>query len=58
MNNGFPAAVPEIPVTNMNVALDYYKDKLGFSIDWGSDSSVLIKASLTRVLRSTGIRLP
>ena len=35
MNNGFPAAVPEIPVTNMNVALDYYKDKLGFSIDWG-----------------------
>lgn len=35
MNNEFPAAVPEIPVSDMNAALDYYKDKLGFSIDWG-----------------------
>src|SRR5678815_1117897 len=31
----FPAAVPEIPVTDMNAALDYYERKLGFSIDWG-----------------------
>jgi len=31
----FPAAVPEIPVTDMNAALDYYKSKLGFNIDWG-----------------------
>jgi len=31
----FPAAVPEIPVTDMNAALDYYESKLGFSIDWG-----------------------
>jgi len=31
----FPAAVPEIPVTDMDQALDYYAHKLGFSIDWG-----------------------
>ncbi|HEY0723076.1 MAG TPA: VOC family protein [Pyrinomonadaceae bacterium] len=33
--NEFPAAVPEIPVTDMNAALDYYQHKLGFSVDWG-----------------------
>jgi predicted lactoylglutathione lyase len=31
----FPAAVPEIPVTDMDQALDYYQAKLGFNIDWG-----------------------
>lgn len=31
----FPAAVPEIPVTDMNRALDYYARQLGFDIDWG-----------------------
>ena len=31
----FPAAVPEIPVTDINAALDYYAHKLGFNIDWG-----------------------
>jgi predicted lactoylglutathione lyase len=35
MENKFPAAVPEIPVTDMTAALDYYANKLGFSIDWG-----------------------
>ena len=35
MNSEFPAAVPEIPVTDMNAALGYYERKLGFSIDWG-----------------------
>jgi predicted lactoylglutathione lyase len=35
MKHKFPAAVPEIPVTDMDQALDYYKHKLGFSIDWG-----------------------
>ena len=35
MKNEFPAAVPEIPVSDMNAALDYYRDKLGFHIDWG-----------------------
>jgi predicted lactoylglutathione lyase len=31
----FPAAVVEIPVTDMNAALEYYQRKLGFTIDWG-----------------------
>jgi predicted lactoylglutathione lyase len=35
MKNEFPAAVPEIPVTDMKASLDYYADKLGFNIDWG-----------------------
>jgi predicted lactoylglutathione lyase len=35
MKNEFPAAVPEIPVTDMDQALDYYERKLGFNIDWG-----------------------
>ena len=35
MKSQFPAAVPEIPVTDMNAALNYYKDNLGFNIDWG-----------------------
>ena len=35
MKHDFPAAVPEIPVTDMNAALDYYESKLGFKIDWG-----------------------
>jgi catechol 2,3-dioxygenase-like lactoylglutathione lyase family enzyme len=31
----FPAAVPEIPVTDMDQALDYYARTLGFGVDWG-----------------------
>ena len=35
MKNKFPSPVPEIPVTDMKAALDYYQHKLGFNIDWG-----------------------
>jgi predicted lactoylglutathione lyase len=35
MKHEFPAPVPEIPVSDMNAALDYYQRKLGFNIDWG-----------------------
>lgn len=35
MKREFPPAVPEIPVTDMNAALDYYQHKLGFEFDWG-----------------------
>jgi predicted lactoylglutathione lyase len=38
MKHEFPAAVPEIPVTDMNAALDYYQYKLGFNLDWGGAS--------------------
>ena len=41
MKNEFPAAVPEIPVSDMNGALEYYQAKLGFNIDWGgADGSI------------------
>lgn len=41
MKNEFPAAVPEIPVSDMNAALDYYQHKLGFNIDWaGADGGI------------------
>jgi len=32
-----PAAVPEIPVTNIDKAAAYYVDMLGFNIDWGDE---------------------
>ena len=35
MKDELPAAVPEVPVTDMDQALDYYESKLGFNIDWG-----------------------
>ena len=35
MKRELPSPVPEIPVTDMNAALDYYQRKLGFSLDWG-----------------------
>lgn len=33
----FPSAVPEIPVTNVDTAADYYVNVLGFRLDWGDD---------------------
>ena len=33
----FPQAVPEIPVSNVDKAAEYYVDKLGFQFDWGND---------------------
>ena len=38
MNLQFPAAVPEIPVSDLEKAVAYYKSNLGFSIDWGGDA--------------------
>jgi uncharacterized glyoxalase superfamily protein PhnB len=35
MHKTFPGAVPEIPVSNMEAALDYYRNCLGFNVDWG-----------------------
>ncbi|MEJ1240522.1 VOC family protein [Chryseolinea sp. T2] len=31
----FPAAVPEIPVSDITRAITYYKNVLGFNVDWG-----------------------
>ncbi len=35
MKETFPGAIPEIPVSDLKTALDYYANRLGFSIDWG-----------------------
>ncbi|HEX6099595.1 MAG TPA: VOC family protein [Thermoanaerobaculia bacterium] len=35
MNAEFPGAVPEIPVSDIAVALEYYASRLGFTVDWG-----------------------
>lgn len=37
MLTGFPKAVPEIPVRDVEKAASYYVDALGFSFDWGDD---------------------
>ena len=37
MAGDFPAAVPEIPVNDLDTAGAYYRDQLGFTIDWGGE---------------------
>jgi len=37
MNPAFPCPVPEIPVTDIARAAAYYRDVLGFTVDWGGD---------------------
>ena len=34
----FPQAVPEIPVTNVDEAVAYYVNRLGFILDWGDEA--------------------
>ena len=33
----FPTAVPELPVSNVDKAAEYYVSVLGFRLDWGND---------------------
>lgn len=33
----FPPAVPEIPVANVDLAIEYYTSKLGYTFDWGNE---------------------
>ncbi|MBV8842777.1 MAG: VOC family protein [Bryobacterales bacterium] len=35
---GFPMAIPEIPVRDVEKAAEYYVRVLGFSFDWGDDA--------------------
>jgi predicted lactoylglutathione lyase len=37
MPSDFPAAVPEIPVSDISQAAEYYVKNLGFKIDWGGE---------------------
>jgi catechol 2,3-dioxygenase-like lactoylglutathione lyase family enzyme len=34
----FPAAIPEVPVTSLAAALAYYRDRLGFTVDWSDEA--------------------
>ena len=65
MHSDFPAAVPEIPVSDIDRAVDYYQNHLGFKKDWGgADGGIAgqnpIRADHLR--RATGlfgfVRLP
>ena len=38
MKSEFPAAVAEMPVSNIDDAAVYYADRLGFRLDWGDES--------------------
>ena len=33
----FPDAVPEVPVRDINEAVAYYENNLGFTVDWGGE---------------------
>ncbi len=37
MRSEFPTAVPEIPVSDIAAAVTYYRDCLGFTLDWGGE---------------------
>lgn len=37
MTPTLPGAVPEIPVNAVDLAVAYYRDHLGFALDWGGD---------------------
>jgi predicted lactoylglutathione lyase len=51
----FPSACPEIPVLNLAAALAYYRDSLGFGIDWADEGLGLAGLSRgeTRMFMST-----
>ena len=38
MSIDLPSPIPEIPVTNLNEAIACYRDRLGFTLDWGDES--------------------
>ena len=35
-----PGAVPEIPVSDIHAALEYYATRLGFDVDWGGADGI------------------
>ncbi len=37
MKSEFPGPVPEIPVSDIEAAAAYYRDCLGFTLDWGGE---------------------
>lgn len=50
-----PAPCPEIPVSDFGAALDYYRDALGFTIDWSAEDIGLagISRGAARIFMAT-----
>jgi uncharacterized glyoxalase superfamily protein PhnB len=40
MKAEFPAAVPEIPVSDIDAALEHYVGRFGFQFDWGDGGGI------------------
>jgi uncharacterized glyoxalase superfamily protein PhnB len=51
----FPPACPEVPVINLAPALSYYRDRLGFDVDWSDEQLGLAGLSRgdTRIFMAT-----
>jgi predicted lactoylglutathione lyase len=52
----FPSVCPEIPVADLATALAYYRDQLGFTIDWadnGNDGLAGLSRGDTRAFMTT-----
>ena len=45
MTPEFPVAIPEIPVTDLQMAVALYRDRLGFGVDWVADDIALAGVS-------------
>jgi uncharacterized glyoxalase superfamily protein PhnB len=45
MTEEFPAAVPEMPVSNVDDAAAYYESRFGFSKDWGDQDGGIAQVS-------------
>ena len=59
MHADFPGAVPEIPVSDIDAALEYYETRFGFDIDWGNDEGGIAgisKGNCRIFLTNTGFR--
>ena len=38
MNSPFPSVCPEVPVRDLGASLAYYRDRLGFVVDWSDEA--------------------
>jgi hypothetical protein len=57
--NDLPGAVPEVPVQELGVAAAFYRDRLGFAVDWADEELGLAGISRGRCrlfLASSGYR--
>lgn len=61
MQQEFPSAVPEMPVNDIDLAADYYTQRLGFTRDWGDAGTGIAqvsRGSCRLFLTNRGFRAP